>query len=163
MRVKLCSTAVRAARGKGPRPSSTAPGSRRAAPSRYSPLLRFRRKGWASFLSTSLTETASANEGHECRRTKGEPRALRGVGRGNSPTVESVRGLASTSGNGGAEKRRGCSSIRSDGGVTWGGELAEDGEPRGSLSSPLEEDSKRDAMGDAGTPRGLSRTEDGGP
>ena len=110
-----------------------------------------------------MTETASASDGQECRRTKGEPRALRGVGLGNSPTVLSVRGRASTSGNGGAEKRRGWSSIRSDGGVTWGGELADDGEPRGSLSSPDEEDNKRLAMGDAGTPRGRSRTEDGGP
>merc|ERR1719502_1157339 len=129
MRVKLCSTAVRAARGKGPRPSSTAPGSRRAAPSRYSPLLRFLRKGWPSFLSTSFTETASANEGQECRRTKGEPRALRGVGRGNSPTVLSVRGLASTSGNGGAGTPRGRSSTEDGGPSTQRGEpLGDDGD-----------------------------------
>ena len=94
---------------------------------------------------------------------QGRAARLAGVGRGNSPTVESVRGLASTSGNGGAEKRRGWSSIRSDGGVTWGGELADDGEPRGRYHLPLEDESKRDAMGDAGTPRGLSSTEDGGP
>ena len=43
---------------------------------------------------------------------------------------------------------------RSDGGVTWGGELAEDGEPPRVAIITLEEDSKRDAMGDAGTPRG---------
>ena len=53
--------------------------------------------------------------------------------------------------------------MRSDGGVTWGGDEADDGEPRGSESSPEEEDNKRLAMGDAGTPRGLSKTEEGGP
>ena len=112
------------------------------------------RKGWPSFLSTSFTETASANEGQGA----GAPRASRALaGRRSRQFAHGQPPRARlTSGNGaprGARLVVNTFRRRRD----LGGELADGGEPRGSLSSPLE-DRKRDAMGDAGTPRGLSKT-----